>query len=192
MRRAKMVAHKTPSLKICKIYQNLIKILLEKYPQVLNFMNYEETPCSKYFKQSFIPSFEDLERYFIERKKFMEEKGLEENISCQQIHENPGKNSKKLKNKLELGSLAYCFKNKIHASVLLNRQELDKTLAEIFNYYNGVFPNLYRVLLFFPALLQNQWKSFKEIIIEDGPLETEFILIVGIMVIFFCKSRFAL
>lgn len=81
-----------------------------------------------------------------------------------------------------MNKLTFSYKNKIHASVLLKKENLQNTMIEIFNYYNGVFPNIYRMLLFFPVLLLNQWKSFKEIVIEDGPLETEFVLVVGIMV----------
>ena len=71
---------------------------------------------------------------------------------------------------------------KINASFGLDKEELQVTLIDIFNFFHGTFPYFYQILLTFPEFLIQHWKAFTEIMIKDGPLSIEERLMIGIMV----------
>jgi len=69
MKRARIIALKTPNHKLRKIYSDLIAKLQKRYPTKLDFMDYTEGSFSKFFKRANIPSFEDIDAFFNNRDK---------------------------------------------------------------------------------------------------------------------------
>ena len=83
---------------------------------------------------------------------------------------------------VELAKLSHTYKNRIMGSMALKRADLEEALIKIFNFFNGVFPNYFKLILYFPEYLINHWNVWTEVVIEDGPLSFEYRLVIGLMV----------
>ena len=155
-----------PNKELSQIYKDCFKELKEKFPDAFKGCNFKQPIVSGLVENDFFPSFEDFRNFFIERAETFRDKGIDPNDkeamreSCYETN-------------------TYLYKDKIFASCTFEQEMFEETIVEIFNFFNGIFPNLYLPHMFFPDNLIYHWKTFDKVVIEQGPLEFKNCLLVG-------------
>lgn len=145
--------------------------------------NFAPPVISSLFNTDAFADFEELSAFVAERNKRLKELDMDE----EQVDSMPS-------SEYVPDSRTFNYHSKIFAAVNISCVRLNETIIGIFNFFNGVFPNVFRAHLFFPDNLINFWSTFDQVVIGSGPLSFPKRLIVGLLVsiCFDCKYMYNL
>ena len=160
------LVHYCPKLELASIYKQASDKLMSLYPDKFKEFNFNRPSISTLFAVELFTTFADINEFFSERDNQLKKKGTDP------------RNQEEMK-QICLDNHVYIHQDKIFSSLGLFQSSFDRSVAEIFNFFNGVFPNIFIPHLYFPDHLVNTWGTFDKIVIDKGPLDLEKCLLVG-------------
>lgn len=158
--------HYCPKVELATIYRQAADQLLSLHPEQFKEFNFGRPAVSALFPQELFPTFADLHEFFSERDKQLRQAGTDP------------RDEEEMK-QVGLEHQVYVHQDKVFSSLGLFQARFEGALVEIFNFFNGVFPNIFVPQLCFPDHLANAWSTFDKVVIDEGPLDLEKRLLVG-------------
>lgn len=160
-----------PNRDLSNLYKELSNRIAEQFPEKMKEYNFVPPVISSLFNIDAFVDFQELSDFIVERNKKLVELGMDE----EEVDQTPSY-------EYVPDSRTFNYNGKIFASVNVSCTRLNETITGIFNFFNGVFPNMFRAHLFFPDNLINLWNTFDQVVVESGPLSFPKRLIVGLLV----------
>lgn len=158
-----------PNGELSSLYRELSVHISSLFPEKAKEYHFDPPCISRLFHSDVFPSFEDVEQFFKRRdKQYRDQGGDPEEFDDVTEASSDGK--------------VFIYENKVFASFSISQLRLKEAMVGIFNFFNGVFPNVFRVYLFFPDHLINFWSRFNEVVVNGRPLSLPKRLIVGMLV----------
>lgn len=158
-----------PNSELAALYKELSVHMSSMFPDCSKDYHFDPPTISRLFKSQVFPSFDDIEKFIKARDKQCYDQGGDP--------EDFDNNSE-----TSVDSKVFIFENRVFASFSISHMRLKEAVIGIFNFFNGVFPNVFRAYLFFPDHLINFWNTFEQVVINGGPLSLPKKLIVGMLV----------
>jgi hypothetical protein len=154
-----------PNRELSNLYAEFRNRILAAYPEQVKDFKFKKPVISKLFDSEIFPSFQDIDGFFAERNQKLQVEGAE----VDEVETEEGIQD----------SRPFNYHEKVLASMGLSQNKLSRTIIDIYNFFNGVFPNVFIPHLFFPENLLNFWTTFDKVVNNDGPVCFEKRLLVG-------------
>ncbi len=160
------LVHYCPKVELASIYKEAADKLVALHQDQFKEFSFSRPAVSLLFSLDLFPTFTDLHDFFTERDKQLKQNGTDP------------RDEEEMK-QVDLENQVYIHQDKIFSSLGLFQGKFESCVVEIFNFFNGVFPNIFIPHLYFPDNLVNTWGTFDKIVIDEGPLDLEKRLLVG-------------
>lgn len=158
-----------PNSELSSLYRELSVQMSSMFPDCAKDYHFDPPTISRLFQAEVFPSFEDIEKFIKGRNKQYQEQGGDPDDF-------------ETSSETSADSKVFIYGNKVFSSFSISHFKLKAAVIGIFNFFNGVFPNVFRAFLYFPDHLINFWNTFEQVVVNGGPLSLPKRLIVGMLV----------